>query len=308
MAHSNPSRRALLGSLAAGAITPGLSRLSQRASVASNPDSPLRMGIVTDPQYADKPTAGKRRYGEAADKLAAAVAAINEANVDLLVHLGDAIDGEKNAEDHLRRIFGVFANSDAPVLHLVGNHCLDGGKSSFDRASGLVAYHGALRFHGWRFLLLDGNAISIRGHAPESQAHIEATAMIDKGNVSWGGGLGSLQRDWFSQQLSDAKACGESVLVLCHFPIDGSSNSHNHLLWDHAEVAKILKDNESVKAWFCGHNHAGGYGHVAGVHHVTFQAICDAPSDSNAWAIAEFQPNQIRISGHGTVPSRNLDY
>ena len=308
MPPSNPSRRAMLGTLAAGAIAPVLPNLKERNGESENPDAPLRLGIVTDPQYADKPTSGNRRYSEAAGKLTAAVANINESNVDLLVHLGDAIDGKENADDHLTRIFDIFATSFAPVVHLVGNHCLDGGKSSFDRASGLVAYYGAMRFNRWRFLLLDGNAVSIRGHAPESLAHIEATEIIEKGGVSWGGGLGKLQRDWFAQQLADAKSSGEQAVVLCHFPIDETGNSRDHLLWDHAEVNELLSNDKSVKAWFCGHNHAGGYGHVDGVHHVTFQAICDAPSDSNAWAIAEFQPNRIQITGHGTVPSRVLDF
>ncbi len=308
MSPSQPTRRALLGALATGAIAPFLSNPGEGIVASDRTDSPLRLGIVTDPQYADKPTRGSRRYSEAAVKLEAAIAGINDARVDLLVHLGDAIDGEKNAAANLKRIFDIFSTSAAPVIHLVGNHCLDGGKPAFDRTSGLVAYHGAMRFHGWRFLLLDGNAISIRGHLPGSPAHTEATANINNGAVSWGGGLGQLQRDWFAQQLIDAKSCGEPVVVLCHFPIDGTSSPQNHLLWDHAEVAEILSNQHNVKAWFCGHNHQGGYGRVAGVHHVTFQAICDAPSDGNAWAIAELNSNQIRIAGHGTIPSRDLKF
>lgn len=308
MSPSNPTRRSILASLAAGAIAPVLATLDDQNTDLRNSEAPLRLGIVTDPQYADKPNSGNRRYSEGADKLEAAIAGINHEKVDMLVHLGDAIDGKKNAQTHLKRIFDIFATSDAPVVHLVGNHCLDGGKPSFDRASGLVTYHEAMRFHGWRFLLLDGNAISIRGHARDSPAHIEATAIIEGGGVSWGGGLGELQRDWFEQQLADANTSNEMVVVLCHFPIDGTGNSQSHLLWDHADVTKILLNYDCVKAWFCGHNHQGGYGHVNGIHHVTFQAICDAPQNSNAWAIAEFKPHQIRISGRGTVPSRDLEF
>jgi 3',5'-cyclic AMP phosphodiesterase CpdA len=131
--------------------------------------------------------------------------------------------------------------------------------------------------------------------------------MIKDGRVSWGGGLGKPQRSWLAQQLDDAKTANEAVIVFCHYPIDATSNSQDHLLWDHAEVSRILANDRCVKAWFCGHNHQGGYGKVGGVHHVTFQAICDAPPTSNAWAIAECQSTQIRIFGHGTVPSRVLD-
>jgi len=308
MSKSKPNRRAILGSLGVAAALPVLPTTGMDGTAGEDDDLMIRLGIVTDPQYADKPTSGNRRYREAAGKLETAVAGINGAGVDMLVHLGDAIDGKENAESHLKRIFDIFATSATPVVHLVGNHCLDGGKALFDRASGMVAYYGAMRFKGWRFLLLDGNAISIRGHAPRSPAHVEAAAMIKAGRVSWGGGLGKTQRNWLVDQLKDAQAAEERVLILCHYPVDKTSNQVNHLLWDHAEVSEILKSFDSVKAWFCGHNHQGGYGCVGGIHHVTFQAICDAPRQSNAWAIAECRATQIRINGHGTVPSRVLDF
>lgn len=308
MPNSKPNRRAILGSLAGGAALPVLPTTGMGSSVVQNDDLGIRLGIITDPQYADKPTSGSRRYREAAGKLETAVAGINDAGVDLIVHLGDAIDGKENAETHLKRVFDIFATSETPVVHLVGNHCLDGGKALFDRASGMVAYYGAMRFNGWRFLLLDGNAISIRGHEPQSPAHVEAAAIIKAGRVSWGGGLGKHQRSWLDDQLKDAQGANERVLVLCHYPVDQSSNSENHLLWDYAEVSEILEKFDCVKAWFCGHNHRGGYGCVNGIHHVTFQAICDAPQQSNAWAIAECLANKIKIDGHGTVPSRDLDF
>ena len=48
----------------------------------------LKIGLVADPQYADKPTAGKRYYRESLWKLKEAIVTFSDNNVDLIQNLG----------------------------------------------------------------------------------------------------------------------------------------------------------------------------------------------------------------------------
>ncbi|GAB0489293.1 hypothetical protein MMPV_000510 [Pyropia vietnamensis] len=133
--------------------------------------APFRLGITTDVQYAAKPpmvhphpppaaaaaaAAGTRPplirdYAAALPRLAAALGALRGgAGVDVVVHLGDLIDGHEGDVtastvdlDAVLTVFdeacggergadggGAGTDRPIPVLHAVGNHCLTAGRAA----------------------------------------------------------------------------------------------------------------------------------------------------------------------------------
>ncbi|CAI5460397.1 unnamed protein product [Closterium sp. Yama58-4] len=90
------------------------------AEAESAPEQPLfSFGVVADIQYADKDTrtssdGRQQRYREAPGKLAAAVAAFNEAQPPLsaVVTLGDIVDGRDTEEATLEDFRVVLGELD----------------------------------------------------------------------------------------------------------------------------------------------------------------------------------------------------
>ncbi len=124
------SRRRFLrqtGCLLAGA---GAGWLTREAAAADGKDpvAPLlRIGLLTDAHYADKPTAGSRHYRDSLAKLAAAREQFALAKTDFVVELGDFIDSASSLEAEkgfLRRIQAEFAAIPGPRHCALGNHCV----------------------------------------------------------------------------------------------------------------------------------------------------------------------------------------
>ena len=110
-------------------VLPALVALLVLGGVGSAQEEPtadaeplFRFGLVADVQYADKPSAGRRRYAEALGKFAACVEAWNEQPLAFVCQLGDLIDGRGEAEgtrQDLQAVLEVAQRSTAPWLHVV---------------------------------------------------------------------------------------------------------------------------------------------------------------------------------------------
>jgi 3',5'-cyclic AMP phosphodiesterase CpdA len=245
------------------------------------PGAPFAFAVVSDIQYADKETAGARRYRESLTRLEECAAAILERKPDFLIQLGDLVDA--GPEAHLDAVLGVLARAQVPIYHVVGNHCLTLGREPLLKRLGLTrAYYDFTRpgAPGWRFVVLDGNE----------------------------GGYGVIspgQLDWFRTVLSDARRRSERVLCFCHFPLIESAAGAR--MGDARPVLEILDAHPCVVAWFAGHEHAGGYAIRNGVHHVTLRGMVEA-SARNAYAVVELQADGIRETGIGEEPSRRMKW
>jgi alkaline phosphatase len=82
--------------LGAGATLSTDSLFTGRPLYAAAPDQrgDVRIGLVTDMHYADKPPSGTRHYRESLDKLTVATQQMHADQPDLMVELGDFIDSD----------------------------------------------------------------------------------------------------------------------------------------------------------------------------------------------------------------------
>jgi len=249
-------------------------------------DRGFTFGVVADVQYADQEREGTRYYRASPGKLEACVADLNRARPDFVVQLGDLIDGypgdQARSARELEEVLARFEDLDAPLFHVLGNHCLHAGRAVVSERLGHDRFYYDFVFPaapGWRFVVLDGN-------------------------VAGYGVLGEEQRDWLRRTLGRAASNGERVICCCHFPAVETAPQAHHLA-DGAAVLEILAESGVTVAWLAGHDHRGGYVQVGGVHHLTLKGMLET-ADTTAWALLTVRGDTLRVDGFGREPDRLL--
>ena len=122
----------------------------------------LTIGLIADPQYADVDDRGPRHYRSPLRKLPEAIATFNEKKVDRVVCLGDIVD--RNPAD-LDALLPLFAQSKAPVRHIMGNHDFSHLKdvSGHIAKLGMPALYYTEHLRGWFFIFLNTNEFEYFG-------------------------------------------------------------------------------------------------------------------------------------------------
>jgi predicted phosphodiesterase len=275
----------------------------------------LTFGVVTDVQYADSPTQGKRQYRESLPKLERCAADFNKMKPEFVIHIGDTVNEAFSSYD---AVMSLFEKLSMPRYMVLGNHDMAaevGSKAKIIARLGLDKLGSGKGYYdfaraGWRFVVLNGNEISIVGNAPGSEERKAAEALVAdlkkkgaKNTGMYNGAVGPQQLAWLKETLAKADAAGERAIVFCHFPVypPGGSN-----LWNDTEVVGILEAHKCVAAFFCGHAHGGGYAQKGNLHFVTFKGMIEA--DPTAYALVEVFADSLKVTGFGTEKSRELKF
>jgi predicted phosphodiesterase len=283
------------------------------SAFAQDPEGPLfSFGVIADVQYADKPDAGARHYRSSLKSLETAVARLNEESLRFTVHLGDFID---EGEASLDRALPVFERLEHDRVHVLGNHDYYASRAEVVRRFGMLSAYHSFVVEGWRFVVLDGLAVSLLGltegddHARDhAQSVLDALARDGSPNAQpWNGGLGERQLGWLRTTLSHARDDGQPVVLFCHLPALEASTEATYLLWDHVKLVQLLGEFPGVVAYFNGHDHGGGYAQSGAIHYVTIPGMVEAPMQS-AFAVVDVYADHLAVRGFGKVPSRTLRF
>jgi hypothetical protein len=276
---------------------------------ARDSDSPFAFGVVADAQYADVDPVGSRYYRNSRDKLATCIQRLNEMELAFVVDLGDLIDRDF---DSFREVLPIYNHLKWPRHHVLGNHDFSVEANRIDDVPARIGLrHRFYTFHhqSWRFIVLDGNDVSLFGRPPNTTEYREAEQMYKSLREqkapwaqTWNGGIGGKQLAWLRQQLDHASQRRERVIIFCHYPIY-PENAHN--LWNSAEVLDVLDRYSCIVAYLNGHNHAGNYAPRAGTHYVTVPGMVETP-DTTAFAIVRVYRNHLDLIGFGRTPVRML--
>lgn len=273
----------------------------------------LRFGVIADPQYAPitPNTQLDRHYANSLAKLQQALSHFDGLDLSFVVTLGDLIDRDF---DNFDRILPVYEGSRHECLFLPGNHDFAVAPERLGEVHarlGMPApYHDFVR-HGWRFILLDGNEISLFSPPPGDARRTEAADRLARleqaGAVNakpWNAGMSQTQIGWLGERLLLAEQAGEKVVVMGHYPLYPQTD---HNLWDGEQVAALLSASPVVAAYLCGHNHVGNYGFLGACHFVNFKGMVDGETES-AFAVVELHDDRIEIIGFGREESRSLAF
>ncbi len=305
------TRRKFLASAAASTAASTLSP-SLSAQAADATETLFSVGLVADAQYADVEPSGIRYYRNSIGKLGAAAKAINVAQVDFSIHLGDLIDRDFASFDD---ILEPLRTLDKPVHQILGNHdfaVAEDKKPEVPGKMGMTNTYYAFSKSSFRFIFLDGTEISTFSQPQGSPIHEQATEILAKFKAekrknahSWNSAIGREQLTWLEAQLNAASEAGQKAIISCHYPIL-PNNAHN--LWNDRELLVLIDQYpNTVVAWLNGHNHAGNYAERNGVHYLTVHGMVDT-KESNAYAVLDILPTALRIRGSGRVPDRLLKF
>ncbi|MBY5694808.1 metallophosphoesterase [Rhizobium leguminosarum] len=274
--------------------------------------SPLfRFGIIADPQYAAiaPHVAMDRYYANSLAKVAEAIEIFNGEELSFVMTLGDVIDRSFSSFDDILPVYGKLRHE---ALFLLGNHDFSvsaGHLSEVAARLGMPSpYYSFLR-HGWRFIVLDGNEVSIfapaEGHPHRALAAEMLAALQAKGAKNahrWNAALSDEQFAWLGDEIAKAAGAGEKVIVMNHYPVHPPSE---HGMWDSERIVALLASGSNVVAYLNGHDHVGNYGLAGACHFVNFKGVVDTETE-NTFAIVEVHASSIEIRGFGREVSRTL--
>jgi 3',5'-cyclic AMP phosphodiesterase CpdA len=261
----------------------------------------LRFGIMTDAHFADREAAGSRHYRASVDKMAECVSLMNETKVAFLVELGDFKDqgnpaSEASTLKYLETIENVFKQFKGPRYHVLGNHDVDSiSKEQFlahVENTGIARESTYYSFdsNGLHFVVLDAN------YNADGSAH-------ERGNFNWiDVNIPRQQLDWLKNDLASTP---KPVIVFIHQQLDGKGQ---HTVKNAAQVRQILQGNQRVLAVFQGHNHAGHYSYLEGIHYYTLKGmVVGAGEDNNSYAIVDvYDDHSIVVTGYRRATSKKM--
>lgn len=227
----------------------------------------LKVGLVTDLHYADKPAGGSRHYRDTPKKLAAAAEQFGKSKPDFIVELGDFIDAAESVKvelGYLKRINRDFSAICKQRHYVLGNHCvhtltkqefLDGVEQeksyrSFDAGD----------FH---FVILD------------SCFRTDGKPYGRKNFVWTDANIPAAELEWLKADLKENK---KPTIVFAHQRLDVSNN---HGVKNCAEVRKVLEDSKQVVAVFQGHSHKNDHKEIGGIHYCTLVAMVEGAGEKN---------------------------
>lgn len=310
-------RRQFLGVLAAGGVA-WMGRGLWAAEKAAPPPEgkPLfTFGVVTDVQYQDLPPQGKRAYKDSPAKLEACVKDFNARKPEFVIHLGDFING--GGMGTYDAVHPLYEKLTVPHYHVLGNHDFSVdpadkpkvfAKLALDKKGDGKGWYDFAR-PGWRFIVLNGNAIGLQQNLPGSEAYKAAEAIAAdlkqrkaKNASTAAGACGPEQRAWLDKTLAKADAAGEKAIVFCHFPVYLPAGGST--LWDDTEVMKILESHKCVVVFIDGHVHGGAYGQKNGIHYLTLKGMVENPEPT--YSLIEVRPKSLQVVGVGAEPARTL--
>jgi alkaline phosphatase len=271
----------------------GLAPRQARAFLAD--DTPaLRIGMLTDLHYADRPPNGTRHYRETLRKVAAAAEQLRQQPVDLVFELGDLIDSADTLEreqEYVRTIHTTLQELPGRKHYVLGNHCVSRlTKEEFLAAVQQESAHYSFDTGPFHFVVLDACYRNDGEH-------------YGRENFVWtDANIPAQQLQWLRDDLARTNL---PTLVFVHqrLDVDGDYGIKNA-----PAVREVLEKSRNVLAVIQGHNHKNDYRDMGGIHYVTLQAMVEGDqATDNAFACAElYTDRRIKLTGFANQKSYSI--
>lgn len=250
----------------------------------------LRIGLVTDLHYADKPAAGSRHYRLSVERLERAVAEFDANAVDAIVELGDlvdAADSDKTELAWLRTINDNLAAAKAPRYYVLGNHCVD--TLTKEQFLGGVAQEKSF----FSFDVKDHHCIVLDAcFRADGKPYGAKNASWDDAN------LAAAELEWLAADLAATKL---PTLVFAHQRLDVTTK---YAAKNAADARKLLEASQKVLAVFQGHEHKNDHREVEGIHYATLAALVEGgpakqgEKETSAFAVLDvFTGGKLAVRG-----------
>ena len=267
-----------------GTLVLAASAIGADAIAIESPDA-LRIGLITDMHYADKPPAGSRHYRETLAKLDEAADQFQRDRPSLLVELGDFIDAADSVATEQRYLKTI--NKDFSAIcdkrhYVLGNHCVDTlTKSEFLGEVGQDRSYYSFDHGDIHFVVLDS---CFRGDGVAYQ----------RKNFKWtDANVPPEELEWLA---GDLKQSDKPTIVFAHQRLDVQNN---HGVNNQAAVRRILESTGNVLAVFQGHSHKNDLKEIGGIHYCTLVAMVEGSGEkNNGYSLLQIEPSgTLRLTG-----------
>lgn len=245
----------------------------------------LRVGLVTDLHYADKPPTGSRHYRETLGKLAEAATQFERDQPDFLVELGDFIDRADSVDTeqrYLKTVNKEFSAICKDRHYVLGNHCVDTlHKEEFLGTVEQEKSYYSFDHGDYHFVVLDSCFRS------DGEPYGRKNSKWFDANVP------AEEMEWL---VSDLKATSRKTIVFAHQRLDVSTN---HGVKNNADIRNALESSGQVLAVFQGHSHKNDLKELNGIHYCTLAAMVEGSGEaSNGYSLLTLAPDgTLAING-----------
>ena len=268
-----------------GALILAAASLSPQMLLAEESRSQVRVGLITDLHYADKPPAGSRHYRETLAKLTGATGQFERDKPDMIVELGDFIDAADSVEverKYLKTINRRFAALCKDRHYVLGNHCVDTlyKKEFLGEVERERSYYSFDR-GGIHFIVLDS---CFRSDG----------VSYGRKNFRWtDANVPMAELEWLKHDLQEND---KPVIVFAHQRLDVATD---HGVKNNADVRQVLESSGDVIAVFQGHSHQNDLKQIGGIHYCTLVAMVEGSgAESNGYSVMDVADNgTIRLTG-----------
>lgn len=283
--NANLTRRTFLqdGSL----LLLGAGAMASQPSLLLANDTPrrVRIGMMTDLHYADKPPAGSRHYRETLSKLANAGEQFQKDKPDFVVELGDLIDAADSVateKKYLATIHKEFSALPGDKHYVLGNHCVTTlTKAEFLEGVGQQHPHYSFDRGGFHFVVLDACFRS------DGQPY-------GRDNFKWNDShIPDEQVEWLQ---ADLQAATGKTIVFAHQRLDVKND---YGVKNAEQVRKVLEESGKVLAVFQGHSHKNDLKDINGIHYCTLVAMIEgAGAENNGYSLLDvFDGGTMQLTG-----------
>lgn len=284
-------RRAFLKN---GTLLLATTAVSQPLFGADEQSADMKVGLVTDLHYADKPARGSRYYRETLDKLAEAGDHIRTQTPAFVVELGDFIDAADSVETelgYLKRINQDFSSISKQRHYVLGNHCVHTLKKQefLDGVEQEKSYY-SFDSGDFHFVVLDSCFRS------DGEPYGRKNFVWTDPNVP------PAELDWLK---ADLKQTNKKTVVFAHQRLDVSNQ---HGVKNAVDVRKVLEESGKVLAVFQGHSHKNDHKDLGGIHYCTLVAMVEGTGlGHSGYSMMSLKPNGT-ISIEGFRQQANYDW
>ena len=245
----------------------------------------VRIGMMTDLHYADKPPAGTRHYRETLRKLADAGEQFEKDKPDFVVELGDLIDAADSVaaeKKYLATIHKEFSALPGDKYCVLGNHCVTTlTKAEFLEGVGQKHPHYSFDRGGFHFVVLDACFRS------DGRPY-------GRDNFKWNDA--NIPDEQVELLQADLQAAPGKTIVFAHQRLDVKND---YGVKNAEQVRKVLEESGKVLAVFQGHSHKNDLKDINGIHYCTLVAMIEgAGAENNGYSLLDvFDGGTLRLTG-----------
>ena len=279
----------------AGLAATGVS-LATRAVDAT---APLRIGIFADLHANDTDSPGEKKVmTNYAERLTAFVETMNAWPADLVIDLGDLVNGRFVVGADLgaaERIPGILAAAEAvyarfagPRYYVLGNHDVyDLSKDEFLVGTAAEWTYGSFDAGAYHLVILDAQF-------KKNDEPMAKMGWVVQGKIP------QAELDWLRTDLA---ATTKPTLVFVHQQLNVAFDllSGGPEISNAADVRAVLKESGKVVAVLQGHDHEAALALVDGIRYLTFEALVEEEGRPLSWARITLDPvaRTVTVDGEG---------